>query len=100
MFARIATFQAGNPDQIDQEIDAARQQADATWESPPEGLETTKELYMLVDRENGMGLGISLFETEEDMRRGHDALNAMSPQGEGQRTNVALYEVALHKQRG
>ena len=33
------------------------------------------------------------------MRRGNEALNAMTPQGGGQRTNVALYEVALHKQR-
>ena len=99
MFARIATFQAGDPDRIDQDIDTARKMAEANWESPPEGLETSKELYMLVDRENATGLGITLFETEEDMRRGHEALNAMTPQGGGQRTNVALYEVALHKQR-
>jgi len=100
MFARIATFQVGDPDQIEQEIDTARGQVEANWESPPEGLETSKELYMLIDRENGTGLGITLFETEDDMRRGHEALNAMTPQGGGQRTNVALYEVALHKQRG
>jgi hypothetical protein len=56
-------------------------------------------MYMLVDRENLTGLGVYLFETEEDLRRGDEALNAMSPRGAGQRTNVAVYEVALHKQR-
>ena len=65
MFARIATFQAGDPDRIEQDIDAARKMAEANWESPPEGLETSKELYMLVDCENATGLGITLFETEE-----------------------------------
>lgn len=99
MFARIATFQVGDPAQVEQAIEAARQQVTENWESPPEGLEAAKEMYMLVDRENATGLGITLFESEDDLRRGDEALNAMSPQGAGQRRNVAVYEVALHKQR-
>ena len=55
---------------------------------------------MLIDREHGRGLGISLYETEEDMQRGNEALNQMSPPAQGgRRTDVALYEIALHKQR-
>jgi hypothetical protein len=55
---------------------------------------------MLVDRAHGRGLGITLFETEEDLRKGDEALNLMSPpERSGRRTNVTIYEVALHKTR-
>lgn len=94
MYARIATFNV-DPDQID----AARNAVEGNWETPPEGLETAKEVWMLLDRQNGVGLGATLFDTEEDLRRADEALNAMSPTGGGQRTNVAFYEVVLHKQR-
>ena len=41
-------------------------------------------------------MAISLFETEEDLRRGDETLNAMSPPGDGmgRRTSVEIYEVA------
>ena len=41
-------------------------------------------------------MAISLFETEEDLRKGDETLNAMSPPGDGmgQRTSVEMYEVA------
>jgi hypothetical protein len=57
---------------------------------------------MLVDRENGKGLDITLYETEEDRRRGDEALNAMSasvPDEAGRRTGVSFYEVAQRKRR-
>jgi hypothetical protein len=99
MHARIATFEA-DPARADEAIAAARQQVESNWANPPEGLETAKEMYMLIDREHGRGLGITLYETEDDLRRGHEALNQMTPPAEGgRRTDVALYEVALHKQR-
>jgi hypothetical protein len=99
MYARIATFEA-DPARADEAIAAARQQVESNWASPPEGLETAKQLYMLIDREHGRGLGITLYESEEDMQRGNEALNQMTPPAQGgQRTEVALYEVALHKQR-
>jgi hypothetical protein len=98
MHARIATFE-GPPDQAEEMIAAAKNQVETDWASPPEGLEKAKQLWMLVDRENGKGLGIVIFDNEEDLRRGDEALNAMTPQSGGRRTNVAFYEVALHKQR-
>ena len=99
MYARIATFEA-DPARADEAIAAARQQVESNWANPPEGLETAKELYMLIDREHGRGLGITLYETEEEMQRGDEALNQMTPPAQGgQRTDVALYEVALHKER-
>jgi hypothetical protein len=99
MYARIATFEA-DPARADEAIAAARQQVETNWANPPEGLETAKQLYMLIDREHGRGLGITLYETEEDLQRGNEALNQMTPPAQGgRRTDVALYEVALHKQR-
>ena len=99
MYVRIAKFE-GDPDRIDEAIDAAREQVEATWASPPEGMERAKELWMLLDRENAVGLGMTVFETEEDMRRADEALNAMSPAAPGgRRTNVEYYEVGLRKQR-
>ena len=55
---------------------------------------------MLVDRATGRSLDITLFETEEELRQGHEALNALSPaDAEGRRTSVGLYEVAFRKER-
>jgi hypothetical protein len=39
--------------------------------------------------------GITFFESEEEMRRGDEALNEMTPQGGGRRTGVEFYEVGL-----
>jgi hypothetical protein len=52
-------------------------------------------MLMLVNRETGKGLGITLFESEEAMRRGDEALNAMSPGGSERRTSVEFYEVPV-----
>lgn len=101
MYARIASFE-GDTDRIEQSVEAVKAQLEANWESPPEGLEGAKETWMLVDRENGKGLGITLYETEEDRRRGDEALNAMSPSvpdEAGRRTDVSFYEVAVRKHR-
>jgi hypothetical protein len=101
MHARIARFE-GDPSRIDQAIEAVRGQIESQWDSPPEGLESVKQVWMLVNRETGEGLGLTVFETEEDLRRGDEALNAMSPpdpEASGERTNVSFYEVALRRER-
>ena len=101
MYARIARFEGGDVSQIDAVIDGARQMIDSTFDSPPEGLEGAKAVWMLVDRENARGLGITLFENEEDLRRGDDALNAMSPPVDAgqRRANVEIYEIAHRRER-
>jgi hypothetical protein len=53
-------------------------------------------MLMLVDRETGKGLGVTLFESEEAMRRGDEALNAINPGAGGSRTSVEFYEVPVH----
>jgi hypothetical protein len=60
----------------------------------PEGLEGAKML-MLVNRETGKGLGVTLFETEDAMRRGDGALNAMDPGSTERRVSVEFFEVPV-----
>ena len=91
MHARIATFES-DPAKVDDAISMVRAQVES-GETPP-GLEDAKML-MLVNRETGKGVGITLFESEEAMRRGDEALNAMNPGGTERRTSVEFYEVPV-----
>jgi hypothetical protein len=91
MYARVATFES-DPSTIDDAISMVRSSVES--EDTPEGLEGAKML-MLIDRETGKGLGVTLFESEDAMRRGDEALNAMSPGASERRTSVEFYEVPV-----
>jgi hypothetical protein len=95
MYARIARFEGGDPERFAATRD--RIEAEMASGTPPEGLEGAKEVMMLVDRESGTGLGVVFFETEDELRRGDEALNQMSPpeDASGRRTGVEIYEVAF-----
>jgi hypothetical protein len=90
MYARVATFES-DPAEVDQAIAMVR---DEVAGETPRGLEGARML-MLVDRQSGKGLGITLFADEEAMRRGDEALNAMSPGGSERRVSVEFYEVPV-----
>jgi hypothetical protein len=92
MYARVATFES-DPAKVDEAIALVRSQVES-GETPP-GLEGAKML-MLVDRESGKGVGVTLFDTEEAMRRGDEALNAMNPGATERRTSVEFFEVPVH----
>ena len=91
MYARIATFES-DPGQIDEAIRMVRSEVDSG--ETPSGLEGAKML-MLVNRETGKGLGITLFDDEDAMRRGDEALNAMNPGSTERRTSVEFFEVPV-----
>ena len=91
MYARVATFES-DPARVDEAIEMVRGEVESG--QTPAGLEGAKML-MLVDRETGEGIGITLFDSEEAMRRGDEALNAMNPGSGGQRTGVEFYEVPV-----
>ena len=91
MYARVATFQ-GDPANVDQAISQVRGEVESG--NVPPGLEGAKML-MLVNRETGRGIGVTLFESEEAMRRGDEALNAMNPGAGEQRTSVEFFEVPV-----
>jgi hypothetical protein len=91
VYARVATFES-DPAKVDDAIAMVRSEVESG--EVPEGLEGAKML-MLVNRETGMGLGVTLFETEEAMRRGDAALNAMNPGATERRTSVEFFEVPV-----
>jgi predicted N-acetyltransferase YhbS len=86
MYARLTTFEHATA--IDE---TARQIIER---GRPEGIPAT-ELYLMADRESGKVVTLVLFETEEDMRKGHETLSAMNAPGGGfgERTSVDLLEV-------
>ena len=90
MYARVATFES-DPSTVDEAIRMVREEVQG---ETPEGLEGARML-MLVDRESGKGLGITLFDSEDAMRRGDEALNAMSPGASERRTSVEFFEVPV-----
>ena len=95
IYARVATFES-DPARIDEAIDLVRSEVESG--DTPDGLEGAK-MMMLVNRESGKGLGVTLFESEEAMRRGDEALNAMSPGATERRTSVEFFEVPVQTVR-
>ena len=91
MYARVATFES-DPAKVDDAIAMVRAEVDG---EAPAGLEGAKML-MLVNRETGKGVGVTLFETEDAMRRGDEALNAMNPGSTERRVSVEFFEVPVH----
>jgi hypothetical protein len=91
MYARVATFES-DPAKVDDAIAMVRSEVESG--ETPEGLEGAK-MMMLVNRETGKGVGITIFDSEEAMRRGDEALNAMSPGGSERRTSVEFFEVPV-----
>jgi hypothetical protein len=90
MWARVARFE-GEPADIDARIERLR--ATLAEGFPPELADA--KLLLLVDRDGGGMLGVTLFESEEAMRRGDEAMNA-GPGNAGRRSSVDFYEVPLH----
>jgi len=93
MFARVARWEGGDAEAIRRTAQEINSEASS---GPPEGV-PAKGFLMLIDPDNGRGIGISLFENEEDLRQGDATLNSMSPpnDGLGRRASVEMYEVAI-----
>ena len=92
MYARVAKWEGAEAEQMRAAAQGINAEAAA---GPPEGL-PAKGLMLLIDPEGGRSMAISLFATEEDLRRGDETLNAMSPPGDGMGRRIAVetYEVA------
>jgi hypothetical protein len=93
MHARIARFEGAEATTIEETASRIQQEGAG---GPPEGVPATG-FMLLTDKENGVAMAISLFDNEEDMQKGHETLNAMTPPagGMGQRTSVEMYEVPV-----
>jgi hypothetical protein len=95
MYARVATFES-DPARVDDAISMVRGEVESG--EVPTGLEGAKML-MLVNRETGKGVGITLFDDEDAMRRGDEALNAMDTGPTERRTSVEFFEVPVQTVR-
>lgn len=86
MYARVVTFEGAT------DVDGVAKQIQENGR--PEGVPATA-FYMLADRDSGKVYGLTLFDSEEDMRAGDEAMNAMTPptEGLGRRSSVELCEV-------
>jgi hypothetical protein len=92
MYVRVATFEQSG-EGLDETIEQVKN--DVEKDNRPPGLEDAKGMMMLVDRKSGKSMGIVMFETEEALKRGDEALNAMTPGGSGTRSNVEFYEMPV-----
>lgn len=96
MYVRIAKFENADGN-WDERIEGVRKRMSGEVDSPmAEAKDAVKRSMMLVDRENGRGVGVVFCETEDDLRRVDEAMNRMSPPpGSGSRSSVEMYEVAV-----
>jgi hypothetical protein len=91
MWARVARF-SGDPGNVDQRIERLKPLLESG--DLPAELQGAKFL-MLVDRESGGMIGVTLFESEEAMRLADQVMNA-GPGNAGSRSAVEFYEVPIH----
>ena len=88
--ARVVSFDGVSSDRMEE----MRREMEGGGDRPDDVPST--EIVVLHDPEAEKSLVLVFFDTEEDYRRGDEALNAM-PAGDtpGKRTSVAKYEVAF-----
>jgi hypothetical protein len=87
----VARFE-GDPGDVDQRIAKLR----AALDSGAMPLELAEaKVLLLVNRASGGMLGLTLFDSEEAMRKG-DAMMNSGPGDAGSRTGVEFYEVPIH----
>ena len=91
MWARVARFE-GDPGDIDARVERLTSAVESSG-LPPELADA--KFLLLVDRESGGALGVTLFDSEEAMRKGDQAMNA-GPGNAGSRSSVEFYEVPFH----
>jgi heme-degrading monooxygenase HmoA len=94
MYARVASFENSDTSRVDELIATVAERAEAGHELPD-----ARRVLMLTDRENGRGLGITFFESEEAIREAEPVFERMGDQIpeelRGKRTSVAIYEAAI-----
>jgi hypothetical protein len=92
-WVRVATFEA------DKDAVAAMVKEISSAEGPPPNI-PAKSIMVLADRENGTARIVVRFDSEENLRTGSEALDAMEPPPEAsmRRISVEKFEVLLERQ--
>jgi hypothetical protein len=91
MYARVARWEGADAQATREAIEQMR-----SSDGPPEGV-PAKGILMLTDADDGRVMVVTLYESEEDRRRGDETFNAMSPPNDafGRRVGVEMYEVGF-----
>jgi hypothetical protein len=89
MWARVARFD-GDPATVEAAVKEL-ENFPASGAVPPDF--AGARMLMLADRDSGARLVVSLFETEEAMRKGDAAMNAANPDNAGNRTAVEFCDI-------
>jgi hypothetical protein len=94
MFARVATFENAELDQVNAAVAAINGS-----DGPPEGLESTG-ITVFADPGSGKVIVAGFFATREAMERGHAMLSQMSPPAGsfGKQTAVDLMDVVAQRE--
>ncbi len=95
MFARVARWEGADPQALREMVDGMRKDAEAGGRPP--GDVPAVGGTVLVDADRGTSMAIMLFETEEDRRKAHEVLDAMTPPRDtgGRRVSVEMFDVGL-----
>ena len=95
MYARVVKFTDVSPEAIEEVATRIK-----SGEGPPPGV-PAKGIKMLYDEANSTSVAIVFFETEEDMRKGGEALDQMdTSETPGTRASVDVYEVKAEMDLG
>ena len=94
MWVRVARFEGGTAEGLDAEVARTKEQV-SRGPAPP-GLEGVRRVVEAIDRTSGSAVALIYCDTEEDMRKAHEALDAMCPSADasGRRVSVDVYEIA------
>jgi heme-degrading monooxygenase HmoA len=99
VFCRVSTY-AGTPDELDEAIRQVRENA-LPKPMQPDGY---KGAYLLVDRQNGKSLSVTLWESKEAMSTCEEAANSLRTEVASalgtQMVGVERYEVGIAGQEG
>jgi hypothetical protein len=92
MWVRVARFEGGTAAGLEAEMAESEQHVK---EGLPPGLEGVTRVIEAINRDDGTGLALVFCETEEDLLKADQALNAMSPSSDasGRRVSADMYEV-------
>ena len=92
-WVRVATFEANN-DALEAMVKEI-----SSGEAPPQGI-PAKSILVLADRANARAQVVVRFDSEENLRRGNDTLDAMEPPADARmrRLSVEKYEIVLERQ--
>ena len=100
MHARIATYRGASSDDLAAFLPQLAARVERDLDDPPPGLEGLREVLILVDRDKGRALGMTLFDSEDDLNRGDEALARVAmTQAGAVRTEVERYEVVVRRAR-